>query len=255
MAPTGLLLTSERSIDFKSLNELLTSTGINPDTVTIATSSGPTTAQLPASTYETIISLGGATSGHHSVDFLGRLSAALQPAGKLIIKESDTETLRKNLLLSGFTETTATSSDTLTAKKPNWETGTKAAISLKPRSAAAAGAWTVSPDDGDEELVDAEALLTEDDLKRPQVNKENGGDCGASGRKACANCSCGRADGTAKEVKLTKEMLENPQPSGGCGSCSLGDAFRCAGCPYKGLPAFEPGKPIKVSADFLVADA
>ena len=37
--------------------------------------------------------------------------------------------------------------------------------------------------------------------------------------------------------------------------CSLGDAFRCAGCPYRGLPAFELGKKIELGSDFLVADA
>jgi len=28
--------------------------------------------------------------------------------------------------------------------------------------------------------------------------------------------------------------------------CGLGDAFRCAGCPYRGLPAFEMGKKIEL---------
>jgi anamorsin len=49
-------------------------------------------------------------------------------------------------------------------------------------------------------------------------------------------------------------MLENPQPAGGCGSCALGDAFRCGTCPFRGLPSFEYGKKVELPADFLAAD-
>ena len=31
--------------------------------------------------------------------------------------------------------------------------------------------------------------------------------------------------------------------------CGLGDAFRCAGCPYRGLPSFEMGKKIELVSD------
>lgn len=83
-------------------------------------------------------------------------------------------------------------------------------------------------------------------------------DCGAS-KKACKNCVCGRAEleaaGEAPPLqKLTVEMLENPGASGGCGSCALGDAFRCGTCPYRGLPVFEPGKKIELGSDFLAVD-
>lgn len=42
-------------------------------------------------------------------------------------------------------------------------------------------------------------------------------DCGvASTKKACKNCTCGRAEGQMEKLDLTPEMLENPQS--GCGS-------------------------------------
>jgi hypothetical protein len=50
------------------------------------------------------------------------------------------------------------------------------------------------------------------------------GDCSTS-RKACKNCSCGRAEKeeAGERVQLTQEMLDNPQSS--CGSVSAFRAF------------------------------
>lgn len=43
-----------------------------------------------------------------------------------------------------------------------------------------------------------------------------------------------------------KTNLENGNVESSCGKCYLGDAFRCASCPYRGLPAFEKGDKVKL---------
>jgi hypothetical protein len=73
-------------------------------------------------------------------------------------------------------------------------------------------------------LVDEDALLTEEDVKRPAPAPANQDDCevGKAGRKACKDCTCGRAEAEAAGVKvgLTPEMLANPG-AGSCGNVRL----------------------------------
>ena len=64
----------------------------------------------------------------------------------------------------------------MAASTPRWEPGARAAIALKPRGAPApapapaAAAWTLAPDeDGADELLDDEELLTEEDRARPDA--------------------------------------------------------------------------------------
>ncbi|KAI3921102.1 hypothetical protein MKX01_036081 [Papaver californicum] len=104
--------------------------------------------------------------------------------------------------------------------------------------------------DYDLDLIDEDSLLTEEDLKKPELPSCAVG----SSKKACKNCTCGWAEAEEKVVKLglTEEQIENPQSA--CGSCGLGDAFCCASYPYKGLLAFKLGEKLSLSSNFLVSD-
>ena len=161
------------------------------------------------------------------------------------------------------------------ARRPAFKLGVSMKLSLKKKKktkkesvvdkeAAAAlmmdGAW-----DDDDGLIDEDALLTEEDMKRPTIDKSG---CSTK-RKACKNCSCGRAEMEEKEEReaknttktntvqlsnpyLTDEQINNPQSA--CGSCGLGDAFRCSTCPYLGMPSFPLGEKIKIADSLLSAD-
>lgn len=75
-------------------------------------------------------------------------------------------------------------------------------------------------------------------------------------KRACKDCTCGLKELQEEEEEATRVKLTSVELSeidftiegkqGGCGSCALGDAFRCDGCPYLGLPPFKPGEVIRV---------
>lgn len=111
----------------------------------------------------------------------------------------------------------------MTAKRPDWEAGASMSVSA---------------------AVD-EAKLVEM-AQKPEAVGTGAGGC-ATKPKACANCSCGRKELEEKVgAEEAKKRLENATVKSSCGSCYLGDAFRCAGCPYKGMPAFRPGDKIEL---------
>nr|XP_056718707.1 anamorsin [Euleptes europaea] len=144
-------------------------------------------------------------------------------------------------------------------KKPNFEVGSssqlrlsfvkKPILSEKPAvDPTAAKLWTLSANDmndEDSDLLDSDELLDTEDLKKPDPASLKAPSCKESGkRKACKNCTCGLAEELEKEKK-------NLAPKSACGSCYLGDAFRCASCPYLGMPAFKPGEKILLNENNL----
>lgn len=138
----------------------------------------------------------------------------------------------------------------------------------------------IGDDDDDDGFLDENALLSNDFsssfLSKPIVlpPKCDPGP-GKRRRKACKDCSCGlREIEEAEEEQQRKKQNQvilnldggsnksnsvfdddyaidftvPGKPVGSCGSCALGDAFRCDGCPYLGLPPFKPGEIINISA-------
>jgi hypothetical protein len=110
---------------------------------------------------------------------------------------------------------------------------------------------------------------------------------GKKRKKACKDCTCGLKDleekedenqrslqdtllssmaqsATAEAKKIEDRIAQNAVKlsadelaeidftvegkTGGCSSCSLGDAFRCDGCPYMGLPPFKPGQVVTIGS-------
>lgn len=115
--------------------------------------------------------------------------------------------------------------------------------------------------------IDAESLLTADDRTRPATCEPM-----ANGtprrKKACKGCTCGLAEFDEEERRsgnvvvldgaeggATKEIAANEKESfaaavrsssnatSSCGSCFLGDAFRCASCPYLGMCGIYVARP------------
>mmetsp|Transcript_25725 Transcript_25725/g.24584 ORF Transcript_25725/g.24584 Transcript_25725/m.24584 type:complete len:265 (+) Transcript_25725:125-919(+) len=188
-----------------------------------------------------------------SEDLQAELFRLLKPKGKLSItggsldREAGQE-LSLDLKIQGFknilaaTDMGKTGERFVVCEKPSWELGTSSGIQI-PESAQI-NTWKMNMNElADDGLVD-EDLVDEDDLMDDGFVVPAPVDCGVptgipGKKRACKDCSCG-----LKEIESEAEQngITLPDaPKSGCGSCSKGDAFRCAGCPHLGKPAFEAG--------------
>jgi hypothetical protein len=182
-------------------------------------------------------------SSHYDPLALASLVANLTPGGTLSIhapvkneEAVDWDVITKSFLLSGLKaeseQRDGSGGRVYTARKAAAESGASK-INLK-------GKVTLSLDDEDDNMIDEDDLLSgaQGGLLAPpsMTAKTATDDCG--GRKACDNCTCGRAEREAGEVQEEKKE----QHKSACGNCAKGDAFRCAGCPYLGMPAFKEGE-------------
>jgi len=245
-----------------------------------------------ASVYVTLTSSDYDSLRPKSPSFLTQLLSGLTPLGTLhLLNLSSTlQTLPSELTLAGFNVLSSfPDSRTLVAQKPAYASSTS--LSLKNRSTTSVpllklnrktnpakkqALWAITSSLSTP-VIDPESLLTPEDRARPVPTCEPVNATAPRRKKACKGCSCGLAEleenerknakvvlldgsqnGEAREVdqaekeRLTQAAKAAPKATSSCGSCFLGDAFRCASCPYLGLPAFKPGE--KVEIDFGMDD-
>lgn len=109
----------------------------------------------------------------------------------------------------------------------------------------------------DEDMVDEDELLERDGLpttKCPPMNADEIANAKSAGRKPCKDCSCGLASVNGDDDSSKKGVEPKDMTKSNCGNCSLGDAFRCAGCPFLGLPPFKPGEKVSISSSLMTSD-
>ncbi|XP_043251794.1 anamorsin homolog [Colletes gigas] len=225
-----------------------------------------------ASSYDTIISIFKQSCPNYKT-FLENCLKAIKPKGTLIIYESfqqnknaDVQSVYdrrvSNFKLAGFKVKSQDNSDTqelknhllgiysdidnvseIIAEKPSFEVGSSIALNFGKEKS---NVWKLDSAD-DEELINEDDLLDEVDILKPKVSSLRV--CSTTGkRKACKDCSCGLAE------ELNGKTVQEETVKSSCGSCYLGDAFRCASCPYLGMPAFKPGEKIVLPDSQLKAE-
>lgn len=155
----------------------------------------------------------------------------LKLAGFKVKSPGDVNIELKNLLLDVYKDMDNVSE--IVAEKPSFEIGSSVSLSFQQKKS---NVWKLDSA-VEEELIDEDDLLDETDILKPEASSLKV--CGTTGkRKACKDCSCGLAE------ELSGKTVEEKTVKSSCGNCYLGDAFRCASCPYLGMPAFKPGEKI-----------
>ncbi|XP_072755145.1 anamorsin homolog [Anoplolepis gracilipes] len=152
-------------------------------------------------------------------------------------KSLDKDSESKNLLLEVYSN--AEDICKVLANKPSFEVGSSVPLSFTEKKT---NVWKV------DNLIDEDELLDESDLVKPDASSLRV--CSTTGkRKACKDCTCGFAE------ELNNETIQGSTIRSSCGNCYLGDAFRCASCPYLGMPAFKPGEKVVVPDTQLTIDS
>lgn len=231
--------------------------------------------------YNVVVS--GALRPHqatHTGIVLKAVIEMLIPGGSFLVHEpivdGEDNMLISDLKLAGFANVEQTDNKEnevlVHCTKPNYEVGATMSLPLSlkkkvvlqnqtKKNSQEASVWQVSAnnfDDDDfmnDDMIDPDTdLLNEEDRKKPTDHDLKLPDCGPDSKKkrACKNCTCGYAEDLEKDKD---EFVSTDNVTSSCGSCYLGDAFRCSTCPYLGMPAFKPGEKVKLTPRQLKGDS
>ena len=233
-----------------------------PSTTVITSDELSSLSSLPASSFSAIVSSPPSSSALPAADVLKAAHRVLVAGAPVVIGMSDAaaaDQLQSTLVLSGFTSVRQRSHDGLIvveAAKPAWSAGASAKLSFARKTAAPApttaattttSVWNLSGGSlaEDDLMVDEDDLLARETERVEVKPRAVPSDCGTGAvgekRKACKNCSCGLAEELSSEERGAVAATTSASKSA-CGNCSLGDAFRCASCPFLGQPAFVNNK-------------
>ncbi|XP_022163922.1 anamorsin homolog [Myzus persicae] len=183
-------------------------------------------------------------------------TALLTAGGTLIAKTvvGTGNTLVKHMKLCGFLNVAMSESvsGVVIGNMPTYKVGSSDKVTLNTGAKEnVISAWKL--EDNNSETISEDDLLEADDLKKPDSSSLRV--CATTKKaKACKDCSCGLAE----ELEANR-LKDTPKPDtsnakSSCGSCYLGDAFRCASCPYLGMPAFKPGEKVQLAGNLLQDD-
>lgn len=215
------------------------------DVVTLPADEQPRIETFTAAKFDAVV--GVCEEKAYSASYLDLVMKVLKPKGRCVLQVPRSANASKALMFAGFSEIQATecsdSHEQVSGTNPAWDDGAAAPVKLNLKSKATV--WSFGGDDLDDDtvdLADEDDLLANDIVDVAALSGEY--DCGTSkkgAKKACKDCSCGLAE------LLDDEARAAAPPPSSCGSCGLGDAFRCSTCPYMGTPAFKKGDAVKLS--------